>query len=151
VGLIVWRPPEGTPSGLRGFKTKYKIGLLRAPPAQVAWATRPGEALPWAVLFQAFGLMGSSVDGGPLVQAEGLRQQSLGQRPRWRGWGKGREPCKGETIGRSCSALSGLGDKNGLWFFRFRRPRALPWAVLFQAFGLNGGAAFKRGGRNLRK
>ena len=32
-----------------------------------------------------------------------------------------------------------------------RPPRALPWAVMFQAFGLNGGGGFRRGGRNLRK
>jgi len=44
-------------------------------------------------------------------QAEGLRQSSLGHRPRWRGSGKEPEPCRGETIRRFCSALSGLGDE----------------------------------------
>ena len=48
--------------------------------------------------------------------------------------------CRALPTGRS---VSGLGDKNGLWFFRFRRPRPLAWAVVFQAFGLNGGSAFR--------
>ena len=31
MGLILSRPPEGTPSGLQGFKTKHKIELLGVP------------------------------------------------------------------------------------------------------------------------
>ena len=50
---------------------------------------RPPRPLAWAILFQAFGLMGSSVDGGPSVQAEGLGEQSLGRRPRWQRMAKG--------------------------------------------------------------
>jgi len=45
------------------------------------------------------------------LQAEGLKDRSLGQRPRWRASEKEPEPCRGETIRRFCSALSGLGDE----------------------------------------
>jgi hypothetical protein len=51
------------------------------------------------------------VPGVPGRQAEGLRQSSLGRRPRWRRSRKKAEPCRGETTWRSCSALSGLGVK----------------------------------------
>ena len=56
---------------------------------------------------------------------------------------------EGETTWRSCCALpggrsvSGLGDEKGLCFACSRRPRPLAWAVLFQAVGLNGGAALR--------
>jgi len=34
--------------------------ILWLPPTQVAWATRPGEPLAWAMVFQAFGLNGEA-------------------------------------------------------------------------------------------
>ena len=98
-------------------------------------------------------------------QAEGLRQSSLGRRPRWRRLGKGSQPCspdlsgslrEGETTWRSCSALpggrsvSGLGDEKGLCFACSRRPRPMAhsvparrdsgqaWGAMFEPFGLNG-------------
>jgi len=48
---------------------------------------------------------------GIALQAEGLGQSSLGHRPRWRGWGKGSQPYRGERGLRSCGAPSGLQNK----------------------------------------
>jgi len=59
------------------------------PIIQVAWATRPGEALPWAVLFQTVGLNGSLKPhaSGPRVRQtarSGDREACEASREVWR-------------------------------------------------------------------
>ncbi len=71
------------------------------------------------------------------ISAQGKRSDGLGMRnlDRWR------KPCKGETNGSSCDALTGL--KTGSWDIqpraaalpRYRSVRALPWAIMCMAFG----------------